>query len=171
MSSSGLKARKKKEMPTIKNPDRICVICGSQYKAVSPLQKTCSIDCRSKHYAKLTKSFKERNPDVMKMYNRNRVSKNPNVWKEKQAKDRIEIINALGGVCCVEGCGASNPNCLHADYIPTMQGTGFRHPRHRKWVMDNIKDFRLLCANHHYELSITGMIEGTNITQEKKKNK
>ena len=48
-----------------------------------------------------------------------------------------------------------------------MIGTGFRHPRHKKWVLDNIKDFRLLCANHHYELTLSGKIKGTNIKQKR----
>jgi hypothetical protein len=54
---------------------------------------------------------------------------------------------------------------LHVDYIPTMRGSKFRHPRHLRWVMDHIQDFRILCANHHYELTLTGQIEGTDITQ------
>lgn len=102
----------------------------------------------------------------MRQYNKNREAKNPTVWKDKVANERSKIIDALGGKCCVENCNVENKNWLHVDYIPTMIGTGFRHPRHFKWVMDNLSDFRLLCANHHYELTITGRIQGSTITQQ-----
>jgi len=41
----------------------------------------------------------------------------------------------------------------------------YRHPRHLGFVMANLDAFRLLCANHHYELTLTGAIAGTDITQ------
>lgn len=160
--------RYKREQPTIKNPDRICIICSKPYKAVAPKQKTCSLECRVKYYSSLTKNFHERNPDAMKQYNKNRVAKNPNVWKDKSKAERNEIISKLGGRCCVPKCATRNPLHFHIDYKPTMRGTGLRHPRHKRWVLDNIKKFRLICANHHYELTITGKIEGTKIVQPKK---
>lgn len=166
MSKNTIKKKPyKRPQPTIKNPNRVCVICNKEYKAVSPLQKTCSKECRKNKNRKLQKEFKLRHPEKMKEYNENRKKKNPNVWKDKAEKERIEIINALGGKCIV--CGNDNKYHLHADYIPTMIGTGYRHPRHKKWVLDNIKDFRLLCANHHSELTLTGKIEGTNIKQKR----
>lgn len=108
-------------------------------------------------------TFKRKYPEAMKKYNENRKSKNPTVWKDRWNSDREEIIDKLGGKCVV--CPVKNPLHLHIDYAPTMIGTGVRHPRHKAWVLRNIKDFRLLCANHHYELTLTGRIEGTKITQ------
>lgn len=110
--------------------------------------------------------FKEAHPDAMKGYNQTRKEKDPDVWKNKYRSERNEVIQKLGGKCLA--CNVSNPNWLHIDYIPTMIGTGYRHPRHKKWMLDNIKDFRLLCANHHYELTLTGKIEGSSITQRTK---
>lgn len=155
----------KRAQPTIKNPDRICVICKSKYKAVAPLQKTCSEECRKTKNRQAQEKFKLRHPEKQKEYNENRKNKNPDVWKDKYQEERQEIINTLGGKCIV--CDHDNPKHLHVDYIPTMIGTGYRHPRHKRWVLDNIKDFRLLCANHHYELTTTGEIEGTNIKQKR----
>lgn len=161
----GRKSEYKRAQPVLKNPNRVCIICENNYKAVAPLQKTCSETCRKTKNKAAQEKFKLRNPDKNKEYYKNRVKKNPNVWKEKNAKERLIIINALGGKCIV--CGHNNKLHLHADYIPTMIGTGYRHPTHKRWVLDHIEDFRLLCANHHYELTITGKIEGTNIKQER----
>ncbi len=139
-----------------------------KYKAVAPLQKTCSKECRQTKDRASQLKFREANPNVMQKYNKTRVEKNPNVWRDKTGRERLKIIESLGSKCCVEHCNVINPLHLHIDYIPTMIGTGFRHPRHKKWVLDNLKDFRLLCANHHYELTITGSIENTDITQKRK---
>lgn len=163
-----LRVKQKRHQPTLKNKRRSCIICNSEYDAVAPMQKTCSVECRKVHYASNRKRFHAKNPDSMKVYNRNRKAKNPNVWKDKYHADRNAVIKRLGGKCCVRKCGVKNPLHLHIDYIPTMIGTGFRHPRHKKWMLDNIKDFRLICANHHYELTITGKIVGSKITQTKK---
>lgn len=159
----------KKSQPTIKNPNRVCIICNKKYKAVSPLQKTCSQECRKNKNRKIQKDFKLRHPDKQREYNENRLKKNPDAWREKTRNDRIEIINVLGGKCLA--CGHDNPLHLHIDYIPTMIGSGMRHPRHKRWILDNINDFRLLCANHHYELTTTGKIQGTNITQKRHNDK
>ncbi len=159
------KYKTKRTQPVLKNPDRICVICYSPYKAVAPLQKTCSRECRKKKNKTLQIKFKLRNPDKEKEYRENRVNKNPNIWKQKHKNERLEIIKRLGGKCAA--CGHGNPIHLHIDYIPTMIGTGYRHPRHKRWVLDHLEDFRLLCANHHYELTTTGEIQGTNITQQR----
>lgn len=160
-----VKPKHKRSQPAVKDPDRNCVLCGAAYIAVSPLQKTCSAECRKKHYKTLQTDFKLRHPDKQTEYNKNRKEKDPDVWRKKNRSERLEIIKALGGKCCVPECTASNPFHFHFDYIPTMQGTGLRHPRHKAWVIENLKDFRLICANHHYELTITGKIQGTEITQ------
>jgi len=76
---------------------------------------------------------------------------------------RLRILELLGGACVV--CGATNPSWLHVDYIPTSRDLKYRHPRHYRYVADHVDDFRILCANHHYELTLTGRIEGTEITQ------
>ena len=153
----------KKAQPTLKNPDRVCTICNKNYKAVAPLQKTCSEDCRNIKNKKLKESYGTKYTDRKKKYAENRMKKNPNIWKDKYRRERLEVIKALGSKC--KACGHSNVIHLHIDYIPTMIGTGQRHPRHKKWFMDNLKDLRLLCANHHYELTTTGAIEGTSIKQ------
>jgi hypothetical protein len=142
--------------------DKICLICEAPFKGRT-IDKYCAAPCRKSASKNQQYHFKERHPDKSKVYNQNRVIKNPEVWREKSRQARLDVISALGGKCIV--CSATNPNWLHIDYVPTMKGTGLRHPRHKKWVMQHIKDFRLLCANHHYELTLTGKIEGTNITQ------
>lgn len=166
-----LQIKSKRSQPAIKDPDRICSVCEKPYIAVAPLQHTCSIECRRQKDKLHQLNFNYRNPDKMKEYNRNRIKKDPDVWREKNRKERIEVIEKLGSKCCVEYCTTNNPLHLHVDYVPTMIGTGFRHPRHKKWILDNLKDFRLLCANHHYELTITGKIEHTNITQKRHNDK
>jgi hypothetical protein len=102
-------------------------------------------------------------PGAMKEYNKRRLAKNPGAYREKSRRDRTESIRLLGGKCCV--CGVTNPNWLHVDYIPTNKNSPYRHPRHLRFVKDHLNEFRLLCANHHYELTLTGKIEGTEITQ------
>jgi predicted nucleic acid-binding Zn ribbon protein len=160
------KWKQKKSQPVLKDPERICHVCKKDYKAVSYMQKTCSKECRRVLYLENQKRFKDKNPGCMKSYNENRIKKNPTVWKDKVRNERMDILTALGGKCIV--CGVTNPNWLHTDYIPTMEDIGYRHPRHKRWVLDHLKDFRILCANHHYELSITGKIEATTITQPRK---
>jgi hypothetical protein len=102
-------------------------------------------------------------PESMKGYNQSRKAKNPSVWAEKHRQERLAIINLLGGKCIV--CGVNNPNWLHVDYKPTTRNETYRHPRHYRFISEHAEFFRLLCANHHYELTLTGKIEGTEITQ------
>ena len=158
-----LKHKPKRMQPTIKDPNRICQVCNSNYIAKAPLQKTCCLECRKTLWENNSKTFRGRNPEACITYNKTRLEKDPEYWKRKTRSERIEIIDSLGGKCIV--CGVTNTNWLHVDYIPTMKGTGLRHPRHKKWVLDNKDDFRILCANHHYELTITGQIENTDIKQ------
>jgi hypothetical protein len=114
---------------------------------------------------KSTLAFYERNPrsEYMAEVNRRRTARNPGMWAGKARAERLEEIRLLGGGCAV--CGVTNPSWLHVDYIPTTNGKPYRHPRHLKYVREHLGDFRLLCANHHYELTLTGKIAGTTITQ------
>jgi hypothetical protein len=143
---------------------KLCEECESVFLG-TVVQKVCSDECRATKAKKAQQHFKKKNPGKHREYNKNRLLKNPDAWKIAKQRERDSIIAALGGKCIVPGCGVTNPFWLHADYIPTMMGTGYRHPRHAGWVLRNLDKFRLLCANHHYELTLTGVIEGSNITQ------
>ena len=99
----------------------------------------------------------------MDRIHKGRAVKNPGMWREKHRAERSQAIALLGGGCVV--CGVTNPNWLHIDYVPTTNGKPYRHPRHLKFIREHEADFRLLCANHHYELTLTGKIAGTPITQ------
>jgi hypothetical protein len=123
----------------------------------------CSKQCSKNHNAKRIKSWQEANPDSMKLYNANRVAKNPGAWRDKHRTQREKIIGLLGGACAV--CGVTNISWLHVDYVPTCRAEQYRHPRHLAYIQKNPEKFRILCANHHYELTLTGAIEGTDITQ------
>lgn len=123
----------------------------------------CSKQCAKNTNTKNVRSWKNARPGYMGQYNRNRIAKNPGAYRDSWRKQRAETIALLGGGCVV--CGVTNQNWLHVDYIPTTRNEPFRHPRHLRWIRDNASKFRLLCANHHYELTLTGQIAGTNITQ------
>lgn len=145
---------------------RSCRHCSAEFTVAERRdanRQHCSKQCAKNATAKRVRSWKDENPGYMGKYNRNRVEKNPGAYRDKAAADRAEIIRLLGGECVV--CAVTNPKWLHVDFIPTTRGRAFRHPRHLKWVRENIHDFRLLCANHHYELTLTGKIEGSAITQ------
>lgn len=145
---------------------RICLVCGTSFKVLTQgdcARKYCSDACSKKQYAKQIMNWKNEHPEKEKEYRKNRVSKNPGVWREKYRLERIEIIKLLGSRCVV--CGVSNQNWLHVDYIPTTRNKPYRHPRHLSYIKKHLSDFRLLCANHHYELTLTGKIEGSCITQ------
>ena len=145
---------------------RSCRICGTEF----PLRGTgdanrqhCSKACAKRANAKSISTWHADNPGAMRVYNATRLAKNPGTWREKARRERLETIALLGGACVV--CEASNPYWLHVDYVPTTRNEPYRHPRHLRWIRDNLSKFRLLCANHHYELTLTGKIEGTAITQ------
>jgi len=148
---------------------RNCLECGGEFKILTQRadanKKYCGERCSKRANSRLVKKWVGDHPDAMKRYNRTRIEKYPGEWLEKARAERLEKIRLLGGSCCV--CGVTNPNWLHVDYAPTCRGTGTRHPRHLAYVKRHLGDFRLLCANHHYELTITGRIEGTDITQQK----
>jgi|GEM_PF-5990033 len=146
--------------------ERNCRQCEKVFQVLTrgdANRQYCSQRCSKKANAKKIRGWTDEHPDAMKQYNANRTSKNPRVWSEKWNKDRTSIISLLGGKCIV--CGATNPFWLHVDYIPTTRNKLHRHPRHLAYISRYKEDFRLLCANHHYELTLTGMIEGTDITQ------
>lgn len=102
-------------------------------------------------------------PGCSERYNRTRLQKKPTAYIDQRRKDRAETIALLGGACVV--CGETYWPFLEIDYIPTTRGKPHRHSRGHKFMRDNAKDFRVLCANHHRELSTTGRIAGTEIVQ------
>lgn len=146
---------------------RTCKNCKVEF-VVEPTRsdanrRYCSRQCSRQASQKRTKTWLFNNPTAMKEHNANRTAKNPGVWREKYQAERHEILDILGAFCIV--CGVNNLAWLHVDYIPTTRGKPSRHPRHPKYVREHKEDFRVLCANHHYELTLTGHIEGTEITQ------
>lgn len=44
-------------------------------------------------------------------------------------------------------------------------GTHLPYNLRPAFILNHLRDFRLLCANHHRELTITGKIEGSSIRQ------
>ena len=154
--------RYKQERPK----ERPCRLCGTVFSIMdrhSANRRYCSQACAKRANTKRTLLWHEAHPDAMARYNKSRVAKEPGIWRAKHRQERVEAIRLLGGCCLV--CGVENPNWLHIDYIPTTNGKPYRHPRHLKYIRDHATDFRLLCANHHYELTLTGTIAGTRITQ------
>ena len=146
--------------------ERTCRQCGKVFQAETrgdANRQYCSQKCSKKANAKNIKGWVSEHPGVMKQYNENRLTRNPKAWNEKHEAERLAILGLLGGKCIV--CGVTNPYWLHVDYIPTTRDKPHRHPRHLFYIREHKEDFRLLCANHHYELTLTGMIEGTDIVQ------
>lgn len=148
-----------------KTTSRICKTCGEEFmlETGDNNRRYCSKECSKKGQSKRVRIFNEKNPDAMKGYNKNRLAKNPDAWRDKNRRERAEALKLLGGKCIV--CGVDNPHWLHLDYIPTSIGMRYRHSRSLKFIRENLSDFRILCANHHYELTLTGKIEGTDIIQ------
>lgn len=145
---------------------RLCRLCGAEFKVITRgdcNRQYCSEACSKRANTKRLADWWNKHPGAMKRYNTTRVQKSPSVWREKCRAERLETIRLLGGHCIV--CAVSNPNWLHVDYIPTTRNKPYRHPRHLAHIRKHLQEFRLLCANHHYELTLTGRIEGTAITQ------
>lgn len=145
---------------------RDCQHCGKPFPAKSAAdanRRYCSRACAKASTQKKISTWHAEHPEASTQYRRTRLAKNPGYYREKARRERLESIRLLGGGCCV--CGVTNPNWLHVDYIPTNKASPYRHPRHLAFVRRHLSDFRLLCANHHYELTLTGRIEGTEITQ------
>lgn len=148
--------------------ERECRWCGKAFTAKTKndnARKHCSPDCAKKADVQRQANWRAAHPDSMKKYNENRLAKNPRFWVAKSRQARLDILALLGGKCIVRGCDVTNPFWLHVDYIPTCRGEKVRHPRHIAYIRANKSKFRLLCANHHYELTLTGRIKGTRITQ------
>lgn len=147
---------------------RDCAVCSKPFQlksAADANRKYCSQKCSKKAYAKQIDTWKIEHSAETKQYMHERTAREVASGKEKTRRqlDRLESIKLLGGECIV--CGATNPNWLHIDYIPTTRNMPFRHPRHIRFIREHLSEFRLLCANHHYELTLTGKIDGTDITQ------
>lgn len=145
---------------------RACRNCGSTFPVITRAdanRQHCSQRCAKSHNAKAIADWKAARPGYMKPYNEARKAKRPGEAREKWRQDRIAAIQLLGGRCVV--CGVENQWWLHIDYIETTRGKPFRHPRHIRYIREHLAEFRLLCANHHYELTLTGAIAGTDITQ------
>lgn len=123
----------------------------------------CSKECAKNHNAKSVKAWRDSHPEANRVYRQNYLKKKPAFDRDRWQNRRGRILELLGGRCVV--CGVNNPFWLHVDYIPTCRDKQYRHPRHFKYVSEHLDEFRILCANHHYELTLTGAIAGTDITQ------
>jgi hypothetical protein len=141
---------------------RKCGNCGSRIKAEGN-RRYCSRTCSKIARRQQDAAWRLKHPDAQSMYNARRAARRPNEERTRKGAERGEVIAALGGKC--EACGIDNPIWLEIDYRPTTRGKRFRHSRGRKFIMSHLSDFRLLCANHHRELTLTGRVAGTSITQ------
>ena len=83
------------------------------------------------------------------LYYSNRIRKRPDLWKKKYYQKRDQVINALGGKCNI--CGETNYLWLRIGYKKVL---GWKHPRSAAFILKNLEDFQVLCANHHQEKSI-----------------
>jgi len=145
---------------------RNCRLCSTEFEVLTTAdanRQYCSKSCSKTAQSKTIKGWHEANPDAQREYARKRLQKNPGYWVDKARQERIDTLALLGGACVV--CGVTNRYWLHVDYIPTTKDMAYRHPRNIAYIRRHIEKFRLLCANHHYELTLTGKIEGTDITQ------
>ncbi len=146
--------------------ERSCRACSKTFLVADRSdanRQYCSGVCAKEAQRKGSKIWIRLHPEKRAEYRDNQRKKNAAFWRDQRRSERKRILQALGGCCVV--CGVNNPFWLHVDYIPTSKGERFRHGRALKFVMPNLHLFRLLCANHHYELTLTGKIEGTNIVQ------
>jgi len=146
--------------------ERKCLVCYANILIANPSdanRKYCSQKCAKKSHAKGIGIWNKLHPERIGHYRAQRVKKNADLWKEQARSERRRILELLGGRCIV--CSVDNPHWLHVDYIPTTRGEMHRHPRTLKFTREHPELFRILCANHHYELTLTGKIEGTEIVQ------
>lgn len=145
---------------------RTCRHCGKDFivtGAGDANRQYCSKQCAKKHNAKRIRDWQSEHPEMSSVYRQNQLAKNPGYERKLADARRQKILALLGGACAV--CGVTNPYWLHVDFIPTTRGEQYRHPRHYAYVSRHQELFRVLCANHHYELTLTGKIEGSGITQ------
>lgn len=146
--------------------ERDCRACGKPFmvaERVDANRQHCSQACSKLAWRKGSIVWLRLHPEKTKQYGVTRKKKHPTIWRDKARDIRKQSLELLGGECVV--CGVNNPNWLHIDYIPTCKGLRYRHSKTIKFIRDNLIYFRLLCANHHYELIMTGKIEGTTIVQ------
>ena len=80
--------------------------------------------------------------------NKEKVLLETSIYRQETRK---KIIVLLGGKCVV--CGESNPRYLQTDRIK-----GGRHSTSVRWIAQHIKEFQLLCANHHHEKTNYGEV-------------
>ena len=66
--------------------------------------------------------------------------------KIRRERDRKNIIDFLGGVCSVPGCGVTDCRMLEVDHV---RGDGKSDRGNITRVKRNPDRYQLLCANHH----------------------
>ena len=140
--------------------------CGVEFtvsERADANRQYCSQKCAKEANRKASQTWQRLHPERRPTYEAARKSKHPDHWREQGRSERRRILEVLGGACVV--CGVKNPHWLHVDYIPTTRNERYRHSRTLKFTLAHPELFRVLCANHHYELTITGKIEGTSIVQ------
>lgn len=149
--------------------ERTCKQCGTVFPLVTRAdanRQYCTQACAKRAASKIAdKWLGEREPGWRHEYYITQTAKNPGRWVEKHRSERTQKLELLGGMCAVPDCGVTNPLWLHIDFIPTTRNSPYRHPRGIAYIRRNLNLFRLLCANHHYELTLTGKIEGSDVTQ------
>lgn len=146
--------------------EKTCRHCGENFLASGPAEcnrQYCSKRCARSHVEKRVAGWSKANAAGIQTRKRERIAKIPGFHAEKAKEKRAAVLALLGGRCVV--CAVDNPSWLHVDYIPGTRGSRHRHPRHLAFVRSHHTEFRILCANHHYELTLTGRIEGTEIGQ------
>ena len=152
--------RSKRQSPT----ERECGRCGTVFTVVTRAdcnRRYCSRSCAKTANARRVSTWHAEHPEAMERYRQRSVANGQN--RDWYRSRRLRSIELLGGACVV--CGVTKPEWLHVDFIPTQINEQHRHPRHWAFIKRNPHLFRLLCANHHYELTLTGRIEGSDITQ------
>ena len=145
---------------------RECRTCSTPFTVAERAdanRQYCSQKCAKEAARKGSITWGRLHPERQATYRATRIKKNPTLWRDKRREERRRILEILGSKCLA--CGAINPNWLHVDYVPTTRHERYRHSRTLKFTLEHPDLFRILCANHHYELTLTGKIEGTNIVQ------
>lgn len=112
---------------------------------------------RHQYYLSHKKEFEARNKsyprELVHQWQRNFRKRNKKkilkYQREWYQKSREGIIYQLGGRCVI--CGENNIRFLHLDRIK-----GGKHRRDIGWLTKNVKEFQVLCANHHNEKTIYG---------------
>ena len=158
-----------KRSPNFGKAERICQRCSKKFQITNRgdgARKYCSSVCSKNAHSKKQSTWKFRHAtkELYKKYRTNQIKKHPK-YRTRSGIRRDLSIAALGGKCIIPGCGVTKLTWLHIDFIATTIGMKHRHPRHWAYIRDHLNEFRLLCANHHYELTLTGKIDGTDITQ------